>query len=89
MKVFRCTASNTVAGETHNLCWDDILSGEDGVYEAKGRDDMRLIVISTFGENRVVLYYSKDGELQTANQSWSYHRFRKTDERVCFEVRPK
>jgi hypothetical protein len=91
MKIFGCTASNNIAGETHPLCWDDLRLRGEGVYDWKGNTTKsRLLVIRSRYWNRGVafLYYEAPDELEPLQEaSWTQRKFRLTDEHICFEIK--
>lgn len=88
MKVYGCTASNNVAGETHPLCWNDVKLRGSGVYEFRDGSRGRVIVVRS-GEASALLYYDGHGILEPVYEpSWALRKFRFTGECVCFEIKP-
>jgi len=87
MKIQNCSAVVEKKESAFPLTYEDI-KRDEGVYEAEGREDCRLITVGY--PDTVVLYYEASGMipgLLDIAVGWSGYKFRRTDEKVCFEIR--
>lgn len=91
MKIYKC-GSDQKAVE-FPLSFSDIKSGE-GVYQPNhsgSSGKTRLLVIRYQGAAvpTSVLYFDGCDQIEPANEaSWMAIKFRRTEERICLEVRP-
>jgi hypothetical protein len=93
MKVQKC-GNMVPPPPTFTYSIEQLKNAEDGVYKANNNDGYRLLVLSDpGGTSKTLLHYcmSKGREALTVvwyESGYSDSRFIKTDEKVCFEIRP-
>ena len=82
MKVSKCGREKTAPKE---LTWNEMVLNE-GVYRSSPFGEATFIVVGREG-NRCVLFFAAD-TLELAEAGWVRDKFVRTNETVCFELKP-